>query len=130
KNYTNFQQDFGVARFAYNTIDCALFAQDQWKIGRLTANYGLRWDKQTMPEPFAPNPAIPETTKFTGDWHSFGPRVGIAYDLTGKGRTVLRGGYGLYYGRIPNGILANALQNTGLTDPSKALVALTLTPQD
>ncbi len=131
KNYTNFQQDFGLAKYSYSTIDFALFIQDQWKpISRLTINYGVRWDKETMPTPFAPNPAIPETTKFHTDWRSLGPRVGVAYDLTGKGRTVLRGGYGIYYGRIPNGIIAYALQNTGLTDPSKALVALTLTPSD
>jgi hypothetical protein len=131
KNYTNFQQDFGLAEFSYNTIDLALFAQDQWKPWqRLTLNYGLRWDKQTMPTPFAPNPAISETQKFPVDNRSFGPRFGIAYDLTGKGKTVLRGGYSLYYGRIPNGIIANALQNTGLTDPAKALVALTLQPTD
>jgi hypothetical protein len=131
KNYTNFQQDFGLAEYAYNTIDFAWFVQDQWKpTPRLTLNYGLRWDKQTMPVPFAPNPAIPETQKLASDWHSFGPRVGVAYDLTGKGKTVLRGGYAMYYGRIPNGIIAYALQNTGLTDPGKALVALTLQPSD
>jgi hypothetical protein len=131
KNYTSFQQDFGLSRYAYNTIDYALFIQDQWKpLSRLTINYGLRWDKETMPEPFAANPAIPETTRFHTDWRSFGPRVGVAYDITGKGHTVLRGGYGMYYGRIPNGIIAYALQNTGLTDPTQALVALTLTPSD
>ena len=131
KNYTTFVQDFGLAEYSYNTIDFALFAQDQWKPWRrLTVNYGVRWDKQTMPTPFAPNPAIPETQKFATDWRSFGPRVGVAYDLTGSGHTVLRGGYGMYYGRIPNGIIAYALQNTGLTDPSQALVALTLQPTD
>lgn len=131
KNYTNFLQDFGLAEYSYNTIDFALFVQDQWKpVQRLTINYGLRWDKETMPVPFAPNPAIPETQRFPTDRHSFGPRVGLAYDLTGSGKTVLRGGYGIYYGRIPNGIIANALQNTGLTDPAKALVALTLQPTD
>jgi len=131
KNYTSFQQDFGLAKYSYSTIDYALFVQDQWKpFARLTLNYGLRWDKQTMPSPFAPNPAIPETQKLPTDWKSVGPRVGVAYDLTGKGRTVLRGGYGIYYGRIPNGIIAYALQNTGLTEPSLALVALSLTPSD
>jgi hypothetical protein len=131
KNYTSFIQDFGVAKYTYDTIDFALFMQDQWRATRrLTINYGLRWDKETMPTPFAPNPAVPLTQKFATDWKSFGPRAGVAYDITGKGTTVIRGGYGLYYGRIPNGIIAYALQNTGLTDPTKALVALTLQPSD
>ena len=131
RNYTNYLEDFGLAQYAYNTIDFALFAQDQWKpFTRLTINSGLRWDKQTMPTPFAPNPAIPDSQKFPTDWRSFGPRIGVAYDVTGKGKTVLRGGYGIYYGRIPNGIIAYALQNTGLTDPTKALVGLTLQPTD
>jgi hypothetical protein len=131
KNYTNFVQDFGLARYSYNTIDFALFVQDQWKpLSRLTVNYGLRWDKETMPQPFAPNPAIKETQSLPTDSRSFGPRAGVAYDLFGSGHTVLRGGYGIYYGRTPNGLIAYALQNTGLTDPSKALVALTLQPSD
>jgi hypothetical protein len=131
KNYSSFIEDFGVAEYSYSTIDFALFMQDQWRpMQRLTVNYGLRWDKETMPTPFAPNPAVPLTQKFPTDWKSFGPRVGVAYDVTGKGKTVIRGGYGIYYGRIPNGIIAYALQNTGLTDPSKALVSLTLQPTD
>jgi hypothetical protein len=131
KSYTSFTEDFGIAEYAYNTIDAALFAQDQWRITpRLTLNYGIRWDKQSMPLPFAPNPAISQTQKLPTDGTSFGPRAGVAYDVTGRGKTVLRAGYGIYYGRIPNGIIAYALQNTGLTDPSKALVALTLQPTD
>jgi hypothetical protein len=131
KSYSSFIEDFGLAQYAYNTIDFALFAQDQWRPWhRVTINYGLRWDKETMPVPFAPNPASPLTQKFPTDWKSFGPRAGVAYDVTGKGKTVIRGGYGMYYGRIPNGIIAYALQNTGLTDPTKALVSLTLQPTD
>jgi Carboxypeptidase regulatory-like domain len=131
RNYTNFVQDFGLAKYNYSTVDFALFVQDQWKpFSRVTINYGLRWDKETMPTPFAPNPAIKESQQFPTDWHSIGPRAGVAWDITGRGHTVLRGGYGMYYGRIPNGIIAYALQNTGLTDPSKALVALTLQPTD
>jgi hypothetical protein len=43
------------------------------------------------------------------DWSSFGPRIGFAYDLTGKSSTVLRGGYGLSYERVEGNYIFNSV---------------------
>ena len=44
---------------------------------------------------------------------NFGPRIGIAYDPFGQGKTTVRIGYGMYFGRIQNGTLLNVLDDTG-----------------
>jgi outer membrane receptor protein involved in Fe transport len=127
KSYTSYTQSYGIPGLTFNTIDYAAFAQDQWKpFNRLTINYGLRYDYQQNPEPVAPNPAIPETQSINKDRTNFGPRIGAAWDLRGNGKTVARGGYGIYYGRTSNGTIFNALTQTGLTDLSRNVVSISL----
>jgi hypothetical protein len=53
------------------------------------------------------------TSTLPSDKNNFGPRLGLAIDLTGDGKTTLRAGYGIYYGRIINAQIYNALLNTG-----------------
>lgn len=130
-NYSSYTQSFGLSGIDFATLDYALYFQDQWKPHRqLTVNYGVRWDYQQLPEPRNPNPAIPETQRFHADKNNFGPRIGIAWDVTGDGKTVLRTGYGMYYGRTTNGMLQNALRQTGLFDPERATVSINLNPSD
>lgn len=115
RNYNNFQQSFGIPGLTFSTKDYAVYGQDQWRILKnFTINYGVRYDYLQLPDPLAPNPVIPETQQINEDKSSFGPRFGIAYDIAGDGKTVVRGGYGIYYGRTPSGLIFNVLTQTGL----------------
>ncbi|HEX6125373.1 MAG TPA: TonB-dependent receptor [Pyrinomonadaceae bacterium] len=120
-----FQQGLGLVGLNLSTVDYNFFVQDDFRISpRLTVNLGLRYEFIRMPEPQIPSTStqvIPldgrtlaeATSTIPSDTNNFGPRVGFAYDLTGKGETSIRAGYGIYYGRIQSSTIYNALINTG-----------------
>ena len=112
--YNQFQQAFGPSAFEFSTNDYNFFFQDDIRVdSRLTLNLGVRYEFQQNPDAQIANPLFPQTSVFPSDKNNFGPRFGFAYDLTGDGKTSIRAGFGVYYGRVINATIFNVLSGTG-----------------
>ncbi len=106
--------------------DSAAFVQDAWHVGRrLTLNLGVRFDHFRSFNPAQNSPGTgaysalfgARTFSQSGDivsWNNFAPRLGVAYDLTGKGRSVLRAAYSRFY-RMEGTELAEAVNPNTLS---------------
>ena len=110
----------------------AMYAQDDWRAtDKLTLTYGLRWEaelprrevdnKMSSFDPVAINPisGTPGVVTFAGvngtperafatDRNNVGPRLGFAYQVGNSGRTVLRGGTGIFYGPTVSNTIGDA----------------------
>ena len=89
----------------------AAYVQDLWRFNHnLNFNLGLRWDyfgvigeKNDLLSNFDPQHGLAMVGTngldklYDADWNNFSPRLGFAWDVTGKGKTVVRGGWGLFY---------------------------------
>jgi hypothetical protein len=91
--------------------DGGIYAQDRWTIGRLTANVGLRWDfyrtsypTQTLqPNEFTPNRNVTFQADDVASFNDVTPKLGVAYDLFGNGRTALKASYSRYVQQMSYG---------------------------
>jgi hypothetical protein len=114
--YASYTTTLGAPIFDLSTMDQGYFLQDDWKFRpNLTLNLGIRYDYENLPQPYSAllNSNVPQTSNHPSDKNNISPRVGFAWDPYGRGKTVLRGGFGLYYGHLNNALIMNALQNTG-----------------
>ena len=94
----------------------ALFVQDNFKVSNeLSLNFGLRWEAQINPQPKKPNPLFPQTARIPNDLKQWQPRVGLAYDLGGRGETVIRVSAGILAARTPANLFQRVSTNNGLT---------------
>jgi len=84
------------------------YIQDSFRwTPRLTVNAGVRWDYFGVVrersnlfyrfDPAAVDGLDPVGQLYDKDYNNFAPRIGLAYDVTGKGRTVVRAGWGFFY---------------------------------
>src|SRR3990167_9986821 len=115
----------------YSQNEGAVLFQDNLKLTRrLTLNLGLRWEYFGSPAPRhgskdynfvfgdgAPvvertaNGSVEEDILFRPDYNNLAPRFGFALDLSGNSRTVIRGGYGIFFDRIFDNFWMDARTN-------------------
>lgn len=101
--------------------ETAFFLQDEWHASpSLTVSLGARYDRQGISQPTVRNPdeqlaaAGIDTSVVPVDGDNVAARLGFAWTPGGSDRTVVRGGYGMFYGRTPSIMIGTAMSNNGI----------------
>jgi hypothetical protein len=85
----------------------AAFIQDRWLVSdRLTLSLGIRYDVESIPLSEADNPAFGEPGTYPVDTNNLAPRLGFTYSFDTARRSVLRGGYGIFYDKTAFELIA------------------------
>ncbi len=111
----------------------AVFAQDKWQPApNITVQYGLRWEAEIEPDPITPPSQVffkdfigktvttaagpqtfPSNGKIPSDYSMWQPRLGVTWDPTNDGKSVIRATAGVFYGRVPGLTLASSRSTNG-----------------
>jgi hypothetical protein len=98
-------QGIGSSNSPFDNIPMGFFLQDNWRVNRhLTVNYGVRYDVEISPL-LAPGTALNAAAEkalgvvegIPRDYNNVAPRIGLAWDPAGNGKTVIRAGFGIFY---------------------------------
>jgi hypothetical protein len=128
--YYGYGQAFGNPIGEIATREYAGYATDDWRLRpNLTVTLGARYEYEYVPSnpfPNTGNPALaavpsltgdstalPQTSNRPDDRNNIAPRIGFAWNLWGNNKTTLRGGYGMYFGRIINSNILQAYEDSG-----------------
>ncbi|MBZ5559282.1 MAG: TonB-dependent receptor [Acidobacteriia bacterium] len=88
-----------------------LFAQDKWRLTpRTTVNVGVRYDLELIPLDETGNPLFSAGQSSPTDKNNIAPRLSFTHSLGDSGKSVLRGGYGIFYNRTILGAVDDALE--------------------
>jgi hypothetical protein len=148
-NFLNGSMDTGftsVFQYSGNSLrhtaenNYGLYLQDGFRaMPRLTINYGLRWDyfgvvseknnlfsNATTADPATGNFVLTQVGQpglsrlYEPDYNNFAPRVSAAWDITGRGKTVIRAGWGLFYDAFSQDTFLGHLPYPPFYDPGPA----------
>jgi hypothetical protein len=110
--YINFSQAAGNPTFSFAVPYYGFYVQDTYRaLPNLTLEMGLREDFQVYPQP-AENPAFPLTGQYPNQFLRLAPRFGFAWQPASK--TVVRGGFGMFYTNMNGLNYRNAVVSNGL----------------
>ncbi|MFY9852562.1 MAG: TonB-dependent receptor, partial [Terracidiphilus sp.] len=130
--YYSYGQDFGNPVGEIATREYAGYLTDDWRIRpNLTLTLGVRYEYEYVPPnpfPNTGNPALaaalppaygafptalPQTADRPDDRNNVAPRFGFAWNVFGNNKTTVRGGYGMYFGRIINSNILQTYEDSG-----------------
>ncbi len=119
--YISFSQAAGQPRFSFSVPYYGFYVQDTFRaLPKLTLEMGLREDFQVYPQP-AENPAFPLTGQYPNQLQRVAPRFGFAWQSTSK--TVVRGGFGMFYTNMNGLNYRNAVISNGLASQQSEVSA-------